>query len=63
MSVNASIANCDTRSTCIFLFQSSRDMLQTFSSKYLAGEGDIIKHLLHMGFAVTQTQVRSPMHV
>ncbi|KAL5489025.1 hypothetical protein EMCRGX_G018068 [Ephydatia muelleri] len=36
--------------------KSSRDMLQTFSSKYLAGEGDIIKHLLHMGFAVTQTQ-------
>ena len=36
--------------------KSSRDMLQAFSSKYLAGEGDIIKHLLHMGFAVTQTQ-------
>ena len=42
---------------CVIKFQSSRELLQTFSCKYLGGEGDIIRHLAHFGYAVTHTQV------
>ena len=41
----------------LFIFQSSRELLQSFSGKYLGGEGDIIRHLAHFGYAVTHTQV------
>ena len=41
----------------LFVFQSSRELLQSFSGKYLGGEGDIIRHLAHFGYAVTHTQV------
>ena len=37
--------------------QSSRELLQSLSRKYLAGEGDIIKHLALIGYTVTHTQV------
>ena len=37
--------------------QSSRDVLLCLSRKYLAGEGDIIRHLSLTGYTVTQIQV------
>lgn len=39
-------------------FQSSRELLQLFSRKYLAGEGDIVRHLSLIGYSATHTQVR-----
>jgi len=38
--------------------QSSRELLQLFSRKYLAGEGDIARHLSLIGYSATHTQVR-----
>ena len=37
--------------------QSSRELLQLFSQRYLAGEGDVIRHLAQMGYTVAHTQV------
>ena len=39
-----------------FLFQTSRDILISFSRDFLAGEGDITKHLGYMGYMVTHQQ-------
>ena len=38
-------------------FQSSRELLLSFSCKYLGGEGDIIRHLAHLGYSITHKQV------
>jgi len=40
-----------------FFFQSSRDILTSFSRDFLSGEGDIIKHLGYWGYKVCQQQV------
>jgi len=36
--------------------KSSRELLQLFSRKYLAGEGDIVRHLSLIGYSATHTQ-------
>ena len=53
-----SIVSDFTHSLFVLSFpQSSRELLQSLSRKYLAGEGDIIKHLALIGYTVTHTQV------
>lgn len=39
------------------LVQSSREVLLSFSRKFLSGEGDITKHLQHLGYSVSHVQV------
>lgn len=41
----------------LYIIQSTKELLQTFSCKYLSGEGDVVKHLAHFGYIVTHTQV------
>ena len=46
------------KSVCKVLLatQMSKDMLTAFSRDFLAGEGDIIKHLGYLGYKVTHQQ-------
>ena len=34
----------------------SKEIMIKFSSDYLAGEGDVIKHLKHLGYELTHKQ-------
>lgn len=42
--------------SCYFTLQASKDFLLQFSRDYLAGEGDITRHLSYLGYKVTYTQ-------
>lgn len=51
---------CVTRmlnSVFLFVLQSNRSLLLTFSREYLKGEGDVTKHLNFLGYSVTHSQV------
>eukprot|EP00090_Calanus_glacialis_P044436 TRINITY_DN7927_c0_g1_i1.p1 TRINITY_DN7927_c0_g1~~TRINITY_DN7927_c0_g1_i1.p1 ORF type:complete len:1819 (-),score=663.72 TRINITY_DN7927_c0_g1_i1:83-5539(-) len=47
---------------CLFCpdsqFKTSRDVLLTFSKDYLAGEGDVTKHMAYMGYIVNHKQTK-----
>ena len=43
--------------TQLSIFQTSKDILTSFSRDFLSGEGDIVKHLAYLGYKVVQQQV------